>query len=80
MSYRKPNTGNRMNDYLSALVGFYVLAPNLLKAKNKQAFLIWFDKLNLIDRRSLFLYLREHRDEINEDYMKLAQWHFVREI
>jgi hypothetical protein len=80
MSYRKPNTGNRMNDYFSALVDFYMLAPNLLKAKNKQAFLIWFDKLNLIDRRSLFLYLREHRDEISEDYMKLAQWHFVREI
>ena len=80
MSYRKPNTGNSMNDYFSGLVDFYMLAPNLLKAKDSQTFLIWFDKLNKIDRRSLFLFLREHKDEIKPDHMKLAQWHFVREI
>ena len=37
MSYRKPNTGNSMNDYFSGLVDFYMLAPNLLKAKDISA-------------------------------------------
>lgn len=80
MSYTKPDTGDSMNDYFTALADFVMLAPNLLKAKDKHAFLIWLDKLEQIDRRSLLLYLRKHKDEIPPEFMKLAQYRYVQEI
>lgn len=70
MSYKKPNTGNSMNDYFSALMDFNVLAPHVLQAKTTQEFDSWLDKLATIDRRSTVLYIKAHQDEINPDFMK----------
>lgn len=70
MSYKKPNTGNSMNDYFSVLMDFNILAPNILKAKTTQEFDCWLDKLAVIDRRSAVLYIKEHRDKIPETFMK----------
>lgn len=70
MSYKRPNTGNSMNDYFSALMDFNVLAPRLLKAKTEQEFDVWLDKLAVIDRRSTVLYIKAHEDEIRPDFMK----------
>lgn len=70
MSYRKPNTGNSMNDYFSALMDFNILAPHILQAKTTQEFDSWLDKLALIDRRSTVLYIRKHEEDINPDFMK----------
>ena len=80
MSYRRPNTGNSMNDYFSALNDFVMLSHHLLEAETEQGFMVWLDKLNLIDRRSLLLFLRQHKDEIRPEFMKLAQRQFVQEI
>lgn len=76
MSYKRPNTGNTMNDYFTALSDFTQLAPNLLAAKNINAFQIWLEKLELIDKRSLHIYLQKHKNEIPPDHMKLAQRRF----
>ena len=73
MSYVKPNTGDGVNDFFTNIVNFVNIAPNLLKCKNKRAFMTWFDKLYEIDKRSLVLYLREHKNEINPDYIKTAE-------
>lgn len=70
MSYRKPNTGNSMNNYFTALMDFHTLAPKLLKAKTEQEFDIWLDKLAQIDRRSTVLYVKAHREEIGARFMK----------
>lgn len=70
MSYKKPNTGNSMNDYFSALMDFNILVPHLLQAKTEQEFDCWLDKLTTIDRRSAVLYIKAHQDEINPDFMK----------
>lgn len=70
MSYKRPDTGNPMNDYVSALRDFYTLAPHLLEAKTAQQFDIWLDKLATIDRRSTVLFLKEHQDEISPDFMR----------
>lgn len=70
MSYRKPNTGNSMNDYFSALMDFNLLAPKLLQAKTAQEFDCWLDKLAMIDRRSTVLYIKAHQEEIRPDFMK----------
>lgn len=70
MSYRKPNTGNSMNDYFSALMDFNVLAPKILQAETAQEFDCWLDKLAVVDRRSAVLYIKEHQREIPADFMK----------
>lgn len=70
MSYKKPNTGNSMNDYFSALMDFNVLAPHILNAKTAQEFDSWLDKLATIDRRSTVLYIKEQQDKISPDFMK----------
>lgn len=70
MSYKKPDTGNPMNDYFSALMDFNALAPRLLQAKTEQEFDAWLDKLATIDRRSTVLYIKAHEDSISQDFMK----------
>jgi len=80
MSYRKPNTGNSMNDFFTALSDFVQLSPNLLQAKNSESFEIWLEKLEAIDKRSLLIFLRNHKDEIPEKHMKLAKRRFKEDI
>lgn len=80
MSYTKPNTGNSMNDFFTALTDFVQLSPNLLKAKNSESFEIWLEKLEAIDKRSLLLFLRKHKSEIPEKHLVLAQRRFKEEI
>lgn len=80
MSYKQPNTGDTLNDYFTNLAAFNTYAPHLIEAKNLQEFVVWFDKLRLIDRRALLLYLREHRQKIDPAYIKHAQRHFVEKI
>ena len=45
MSYKRPDTGNSMNDYFSSLMDFNRLAPKILQAKTEQEFDAWLDKL-----------------------------------
>lgn len=76
MSYKQPNTGNAMNDYMTSLTSFVLLAPNLLNAKTDQTFLNWLNKLEAIDRRALLLYIKEHKQDIPLDRLKAAQRKF----
>ena len=80
MSYSKPNKGNAMNDYLSSLTNFVVLAPHLIQARNANSFQIWLEKLEEIDRRALLLYLRKNKTNIPPEHLKIAQRRFVEEI
>ena len=80
MSYRRPNTGNSMNDYFTSLIDFIQLSPHLLTAKNESSFEIWLEKLELIDKHALFIFLKNHKNEIPDDYMKLAQAKFKKVI
>lgn len=73
MSYKRPNTGNDMNDYFSRVMAFSNLAPNLLKAATAQGFEVWMDKLMQIDRRSLVLYLKKHREELPPEHWERAK-------
>lgn len=80
MSYKKPNTGNTMNDYFTALTDFTLLAPRILRANNSHSFQIWLEKLEAIDRRSLLLYLRQNKNKIKPEYLAIAQRRFVETI
>ena len=80
MSYHQPDTGNDMNDYFSSLTDFVMLAPNILKATNADSFQIWLEKLEAIDRRALFLYLRQNKSQIPPEHLEIAQRRFVKKI
>lgn len=73
MSYKKPNTGNAMNDYFSRVRDFRRIFPNLLKARSVQSFEIWLGKLMLIDSRSLVLHLQKYQNQIPKEYWKRAE-------
>lgn len=73
MSYQKPNTGNAMNDYFSRVRDFNLTVKHLLRARNKQSFEIWLDKLMQIDKRSLILYLRKQKAMIPPEYWERAK-------
>ena len=74
MSYKKPNTGNIMNDYFTALSDFNMLSINLLSAKTEQSFTTWLEKLIAIDKRATQLFIKKHEKEINRDYLTIADW------
>lgn len=80
MSHRQPKTGNTLEDYIVNLIEFNQLAPHLLQAENKEAFEVWFEKLELIDRRSLLIYLRKNKDKIRPEFIEQAQRRFVQQI
>ena len=80
MSYRKPDTGNSMNDYFTSLKDFVKLSPKLLEAEDENVFIHWFDKLSLIDRRALLIFLRKNKDKIPANHLTLAQQKFNQTI
>ena len=69
-----------MNDMITALTDFVILAPHLLNAEDTRAFEIWLEKLELIDRRALFFYLKEHKNEIPAKHLKIAQRRFTTKL
>ena len=73
MSYRRPDTGNSMNDYFSALSDFLRLSPRLLDAKTPEDFAARLDEVILIDRRSTVLFLEKHREEIPPEHWRYAR-------
>lgn len=76
MSYKKPNTGNPMNDYFTALSDFTMLSEKLLTANNEESFEIWLEKTEAIDKRALFLFMQKHKNEIPKKHLNLAQRRF----
>lgn len=80
MSYTPTDTGDSINNLFHSLVDFALLAPHLLQAKNLQSFIVWFEKLELINRRSLLIYLREHKNEIPKKHLDFARTRFVQKI
>ena len=80
MSYRKPNTGNSLNDYFTSLSDFVMLSNHLLTAETEESFEIWLEKLELIDKRALLLFIRKNKNKIPENHLYLAQRKFVQKI
>lgn len=73
MSYQRPDTGNSMNDFFSALSDFLRLSPGLLDAGTPEDFAARLDEVILIDRRSTVLFLEKHREEIPPEHWRYAR-------
>ncbi len=80
MSYKRQYKNDILNTYLHDLTNFYQLAPHLLSAVTLEEFEVWLEKLEQIDRRSLFLYVKEHKDEIKEEFFPLIQDRFWEQL
>ncbi len=70
MSYRYPNTGDSTQDMFINLTNFYNILPNLKKAKDPEVFFRWFEKLDYIDRRSLYLNLTTGQIDVPDKYKR----------
>lgn len=80
MSYHALERSDSTSSYFSRLTDFYSVLPNLKAADTKENFLIWYDQLERIDRRSLYIYLHNHKDELNSEYVDLVRDRFKREL
>lgn len=80
MSYKKPDTGDLLNDYFSQLTDFVSISPNLLNATSEQEFEVWLEKLELIDRRALFLFIQQNIKMLPVEYIQIAQRRFIKEF
>ena len=70
MSYTPPHSGDSMRDLFTRLLDFYKLLPNLIRAQEKgdeYSFIIWFEKLLLIDRRSVYLNVLNGKIKVPEE-------------
>lgn len=72
MSYKIHDTGDLTNNYITRLSDFIQLAPNLLNSKTSEEFEIWYEKLDMIDRRSLFLYIRKNIKKIPNGFLNIV--------
>lgn len=80
MSFVKADTGDSLNDFFTDMADFMNISGNLLKADTLQVFIVWFEKLELINKRSLFLFLKQHKKEIRPQFIKWAQERFTLSI
>ncbi len=77
MSYKKPtSTGDLVNDMFKTLTDFNMLKNNLLNAKTMMQFEVWFEKLELINKRALFFFIRQNKEQIPEEFLERAQRSF----
>lgn len=77
MSYTRPNTGDSINNMITNMVEFLKISKHLIEAKDVEEFELWFEQAELIDKRSLYLFLCDHKDEINEEHLNYVKNRFV---
>lgn len=80
MSYVAPNTGDSVHDLFIRMVDFHKMKNHLLEADTLQGFIVWFSKCEQCDKRSLYLFLQQQKENIPEEYLDYAQSRFIEEI
>lgn len=69
-----------LNQFFMNLMAFQEMSPNLLKSRNMNDFMHWFEKLYNTDRRSLLMFIYKYRNVLNGDYIIFAEKVFGRRI
>lgn len=67
------NQKDPVNDFMSRMISFENMAPNLLGNQTFDAFLAWFERLERYDKRSLYLFLCENTDKLTQKEIEFAQ-------
>lgn len=76
MSYKKKSKTDGLNELFSRLADFNNVSVNLLNANTEEEFEVWFEKLEKIDKRTLYLFLCKNKDKIKEEYLDTVRDRF----
>lgn len=78
MSYRREIKKDFINEMFTRYRDFQLLSHHLLEAKNFEEFEIWFEKLELIDKRTLYLFICENQEKIDPEYLDIVSDRFIK--
>ena len=62
------------------MADFMNIVPNLKKAQSETEFKVWFEQLLKIDPRSLYLWIRKYKEELNPVYVDMVKDRFRKEL
>ena len=68
-----PQNKAPLNEFMSRMISFENMAPNLLGNQAFDGFLAWFERLERYDKRSLYLFLCENTDKLTSKEIEFAQ-------
>lgn len=68
MSYTRIKSDDGVSDFFSNISNFMNILPNMLQASDPDVFFVWFEKLDEIDRRSLYRYILTHNIRVPKAY------------
>lgn len=77
MSYNKVKTNDGIFDYFANVIEFHKISPHLITAKSLDEFEVWFEQAELIDKRSLFLFLCKNKNKIKQEYLDSVRTRFL---
>lgn len=81
MSYNFQNeSDDSLNQLFTKMADFNSLSQNLIRAKDINSFVVWFDKLYQIDKRTLYFFLCKHYDEFDFLFIDYAQRFYKKNI
>ncbi|MBU6145215.1 MAG: hypothetical protein KGO83_00720 [Paenibacillaceae bacterium] len=83
MSYQVDRREDSLNELFVRYADFCRISHNVLEADNLHSFLIWLEKLMLIDQRFLYLLLRKNKEIFHgerEEWLDIAQVYFKQPI
>lgn len=78
MSYKVNARKEFLNEFFARLSDFNNIKNRLLLSKTKDEFEVWFEKLELIDKRSLYLLICNNKDRIEKDYLDMVSDRFIK--
>lgn len=80
MSYKSIDTNDLTKKYFFDLGNFVNILPQLASAHSEQAWELWFEKLALIDRRSLYRYLKDNVQSLTDEQKDFAEWYLQKRL
>ena len=81
MSYKNLNTSDdSLNQLFSNMANFHNMSQNLIKAESFEAFQVWFEKLELVDRRTLYLFMRKNHALFKDEFVDYAEMRLRRKL
>lgn len=81
MSYKNLNTSDdSLNRLFSNAANFHNMSQNLINAESFEAFQVWFEKLELIDRRMLYMFFKKNHALFKDEFVSYAEKRLRRKV
>ena len=76
MSYKPLKNEDSLSELFSTINDCITICKKFSTLPSKEDFIRWMDKANTIDKRTTILYLRKHKEEIPEEYIRFADLYY----